>query len=294
MPVRKTAVPSIFIFGSLLTASTSAFAPLAPPALRQIWGPAHMLPMGSPGGANRSRKPGVLAHTMMGDIGVDAMALYSQWHAATHTLAAAPAHAWAAYTAALERAPMLVDTGSASFLWALGKQTAASISKEQTTVRWLVNWAAIGVVDGVCTHSWYTALQAFADSNCGSLDAFGASALMTLTSSAVYTPCYMAMFLALLSLLEGKGTQGAMERVRLDFVDLTINTTKMWGPFNAFLFTFVPSHLRTLASMIFHYVFLIGLALWDSSVQSARAGALQERDSKNAQMLRRGRRLSRA
>jgi hypothetical protein len=51
--------------------------------------------------------------------------------------------------------------------------------------------------------------------NYGSLDAVGASALMTLTSSAFYTPCYMAMFLVLLLLLEGKGDQGAVHAFTL-------------------------------------------------------------------------------
>ena len=36
------------------------------------------------------------------------------------------------------------------------------------------------------------------------------------------------------------------------------------------LFGLVPLELRTLACMGFHYVFLVGLALWDSAAQTSR------------------------
>ena len=252
----------------------------------------------------RGRPVAFASKMMLDPQDVDAMTLASHWHTAAHILTAAPTSAWATYNAALEQAPMLVDTGSASILWALGKKTAAGISKEPTNMQWLANWAAIGVVDGVCTHSWYQALQACMDTNIASIDVMGANGLMTLISSAIYTPMYMVIFLTLLSLFEGKGIRGAEERVRLDAFDLTANSIKLWGPFNAFLFSCMPLHLRTFACMIFHYTFLIGLALWDSSIQTTRSGQravgqdktdkTSPKESAQSLMLRRGRRLSSA
>ena len=62
-----------------------------------------------------------------------------------------------------------------------------------------------------------------------------------------------------------------MLRAKTDGEELFWKTTKVWGPTNALLFGLVPLHLRTIVSMGIHYVFLVGLALWDASLRDSRA-----------------------
>ena len=56
----------------------------------------------------------------------------------------------------------------------------------------------------------------------------------------------------------------------MDTGDLAKRTFKVWAPTNVMLFTLVPIQLRTAVSMLIHYVFLVGVALWDSSVREQR------------------------
>ena len=192
---------------------------------------------------------------------------------AVGTIAEAPALAYSSYMGALDANALAVDTVTAATLYALGKATSAAISKksEGDMVRFLANWAMLGVVDGVCTHKWYGFIQGVADeAQAGKIaEAVG----MTLASSFLYTPAYCASFLLLLSLVEGKGWHTATERVRLDLGELFAKSTKVWGPTNLLLFGLVPLHLRTVVSMAIHYVFLVGLALWDAAVCDSRANS---------------------
>ena len=186
------------------------------------------------------------------------------------TIVEAPQLAYSSYMGALDTNALAVDSVTASLLYACGKATSSAISKksEDDMLRFLVNWAMLGVIDGVCTHEWYGFIQGVADdAQVGKLaEAFA----MTLTSSLLYTPLYCAGFLALLSLLEGRGWQAATERVRLDLRELFAKTTQVWGPTNLLLFGLVPLHLRTVVSMAIHYVFLVGLALWDAAARDSR------------------------
>ena len=93
---------------------------------------------------------------------------------------------------------------------------------------------------------------------------------MTLTSSLLYSPVYCAGFLVLLSLVEGAGWSGAEQRVRLDWADLFRRSSAVWGPTNLLLFAAVPLNIRTAVSMGIHYVFLVGVALWDAAVRAGR------------------------
>jgi hypothetical protein len=86
-----------------------------------------------------------------------------------------------------------------------------------------------------------------------------------LASSVLYTPVHCVYFLSLISLLEGRGWSGAVRRVKGDTFAMLWNATKVWGPVNLLLFGFVPLHMRTIVSMSIHYVFLVGLALWDAA-----------------------------
>lgn len=158
---------------------------------------------------------------------------------------------------------MAKDVASASCLYALGKFTSSIITGEEQDVGWLVKWAAIGVIDGLLTSSWYLFIQMIADQSPWGL--VPTTVLMMLASSFFYTPLYCIYFLITISLLEGSGWEGACARVRCDSLAMLWNATKVWGPVNLFLFGFVPLHLRTVVSMSIHYIFLVGLALWDAA-----------------------------
>jgi hypothetical protein len=184
--------------------------------------------------------------------------------------AAYSAYAGAAGAIDFDSNAVAVDTTIAAFLYALGKLTSVVLSKDQesTDAVELARWGVLGVFDGLCTHHWYAFLQASFENVDADVWAKGVG--MTAVSSAFYTPVYCAAFLMLLTLLEAKGWDEAVKRARLDTWDLTMRTTKIWGPTNLALFTCVPLPVRTITSMGIHYLFLVGVALWDASVRSAR------------------------
>jgi protein Mpv17 len=190
---------------------------------------------------------------------------------AANDILAAPGTAYSYYLGALDANAMAVDSTTAAFLYGLGTVTSSAISNkwERNMVQKVSTWSALGVLDGICTHSWYELIQGVADAI--QVDKVTESVVMMLSTSLLYTPVYCAGFLVCLSLLEGKGWNGAMERLQLDYSALFTKTTKVWGPTNALLFGLVPLHLRTLTSMGIHYVFLVGLALWDAALRESRS-----------------------
>ena len=122
---------------------------------------------------------------------------------------------------------LFVDAATASGLYALGKFTSSFINGQAQDVRWLINWAAIGIVDGALTSSWYALIQTLA--NGSSYGPVSKTLLMMMASSFLYTPVYCAYFLVLISLLEGQSWAGAMERVRADALAMLLNATKVCG-----------------------------------------------------------------
>jgi len=83
-----------------------------------------------------------------------------------HVLQAAPAQAFSAYMAALNTNGAAVDSSTAASLYVASKLTLSAVSGQRQTMRWLVNWAVIGVIDGYCQHSWYM----FAENSLNSLN----------------------------------------------------------------------------------------------------------------------------
>jgi len=79
-----------------------------------------------------------------------------------------------------------------------------------------------------------------------------------------------------LSLLEGKGFRGAKARLARDFNSLSAKSIKVWGVANIPLFLFVPLHMRVVVSMGMHYVYLVGLALWDANARKQAQAPEQE------------------
>jgi len=190
---------------------------------------------------------------------------------AVNDVIAAPGVVTSYYIGALDANALAVDSATAAFLYGLGVVTSSAISGkwEQNMVKHVAKWSALGVVDGVCTHSWYELLQSCANS--AALDKASEAASMMLATSVLYTPLYCAGFLGLLSLIDGQGWRGAQERLRLDWWALLQKTLKVWMPVNVLLFGFVPLQARTLVSMGVHFMFLVAIALWDAAIRESRA-----------------------
>ncbi len=173
--------------------------------------------------------------------------------------------------------PLLVDSLFAGLLYVLGKATSSAILGKRESGASLRKWFICGLADGLACHAWYSLMEA----KCGFIANNVHRALaMNGISSVFFTPTYCVGFLVLLSLLEGKGARGAADRVRRDGGDLVAKSVQVWGTLNMPLFLLVPLHLRVMVSMGFHYVYLVGLALWDAnSRKAADAGvsALQHR-----------------
>jgi len=177
-------------------------------------------------------------------------------------LAALPTVALQSITASVRASPMLADCLFAGALYVLGKVTSSAIIGTREDLPSLSKWFICGLVDGYACHAWYS----FLEFKCRFIaDRLQQSLVMNGLSSVLFTPAYCAGFLVLLSLLEGKGIRGAKARLARDFNSLSNKSIKVWGVANMPLFLLVPLHMRVVASMGMHYVYLVGLALWDAN-----------------------------
>mmetsp|Transcript_78563 Transcript_78563/g.127460 ORF Transcript_78563/g.127460 Transcript_78563/m.127460 type:complete len:281 (+) Transcript_78563:139-981(+) len=157
----------------------------------------------------------------------------------------------------------LLDCIFAGLLYVLGKITSSAFLGKQESLSSLTKWFTCGLFDGWALHWWYTTL----DYNFSFMPALQQTAIMNGLSSVFYTPTYCASFLILLSLLEFKGLRGAMNRVSRDWKDLASKSVLMWSILNVPLFLCVPVHLRVVVSMGIHYLYLVGLGLWDANAR---------------------------
>ncbi|EKX32147.1 hypothetical protein GUITHDRAFT_148817 [Guillardia theta CCMP2712] len=189
-----------------------------------------------------------------------------------------PSQLWQSYTEVLSSSPLQTDGVSAALLYLLGKLSAGKIANQKQEVAWLARWMLVGLVDGLCTHSWYHYVDDLA--NTYTQTHLQHTAFMTVASSSVYTPLYCLGFLVVLSLLEFKGVEGSIARVKKDFPDLYKSCLTTWAPLNAIIFGLVPLEFITVTAMVLHYIYLVVIALWDSgflslSDLSLRGGANQ-------------------
>jgi len=185
-----------------------------------------------------------------------------------------PVLAFKAVMATAHAYPLVVDSLFAGLLYVLGKATSSAILGQRESGASLQKWFICGLADGLACHAWYSLMEA----KCGFIANNVHRALaMNGVSSVFFTPTYCVGFLILLSLLEGKGARGAADRLQRDGGDLVAKSVQVWGMLNMPLFLLVPLHLRVMVSMGFHYIYLVGLALWDANTRKAAdAGSLSE------------------
>jgi protein Mpv17 len=181
-------------------------------------------------------------------------------------LVALPTVALNTVLSSVRSSPMLADCLFAGVLYVFGKVTSSAILGNREDLPSLTKWFVCGLVDGYACHAWYSFLE-FKFSFMA--DRLQQALIMNGLSAALFTPAYCAGFLALLSLLEGKGISGAKARLSRDFNSLSEKSIKVWGLANIPLFWLVPLHMRVVVSMGMHYVYLVGLALWDANARKA-------------------------
>merc|ERR1712039_159216 len=108
----------------------------------------------------------------------------------------------------------------------------------------MARYAAFGAIDGFAGHNWFEALDA-------SLPSTGAWEVDTVAKvvcdSAIYTPCWCVVFLAVMALMEGRGAKGAIKDVRTDFFDLLKGNYGFTLPFVAAIYGLVPVRFQVAA-----------------------------------------------
>jgi len=162
--------------------------------------------------------------------------------------------------------PQVMDAMTGMVLYLLGKVTSDAFNhRPWAKKRIYARWATMGLLDGYMTHAWYWFIEAAAPAHLPLLKVTG----MILTSSLVYTPLYCLGFLLVMGILEGKSLQSIQEKVQKNLLQLTTVTVKTWAPLNVILFGLIPLQSRVCFSMICHYVYLIGLAMWESGILTA-------------------------
>eukprot|EP00286_Rhodomonas_abbreviata_P016237 CAMPEP_0181326578 /NCGR_PEP_ID=MMETSP1101-20121128/21584_1 /TAXON_ID=46948 /ORGANISM="Rhodomonas abbreviata, Strain Caron Lab Isolate" /LENGTH=398 /DNA_ID=CAMNT_0023435063 /DNA_START=17 /DNA_END=1213 /DNA_ORIENTATION=+ len=175
---------------------------------------------------------------------------------------AAPLLLWKGYQHYLGLYPLEMDAMTGALLYILGKLTSNAITGDHCQKRVYGRWAVMGSLDGYFTHLWYVWIDMVTMflASTPALKLF----TMTIVTSFCYTPIYCAAFLLVMSTLEGKSFTNTVEKIKEDVMELSTLTIKTWMPLNVILFGLVPAAYRVLVSMLMNYVYLIGLAMWES------------------------------
>jgi hypothetical protein len=182
---------------------------------------------------------------------------------------AAPVGCLQVYQYFMGRYSFEVDTLTGVVLYLLGKVTSDKITGHKTSSHDLKKWAAAGLMDGSFTHWWYKTVN---DLTVGVADEVSRTTLMVGTTSFMYSPIYSLMFVAIMAMADGHRGKDIVNKVKSDWVVMASATTFTWLLPNVMLFTCVAPKYRLLVSMVMNYIYLIGLALWESG-NLARIGS---------------------
>jgi hypothetical protein len=189
-------------------------------------------------------------------------------------LANIPRLAWAGYNNALGFNPLLVDALTTCFLYVLGQLTLSLLTSKMSSRSVMSRWAFFGVVDGVFTHMWYEVSEWIAIGLLpGGSHAAHVGVKIFFTGGA-YTPAYCLLFILVGALWDGKRGEEIADKFKAEAWPLLKGTVPLWTGINVLLFWFVPIKYRVLVAEVFHYVYLIGLAIWEAGTR-AKADAIQ-------------------
>jgi len=186
-------------------------------------------------------------------------------------LSTLPVKAWQWYALALRDHGLMTDSLTTMCLYLLGQGTLGIITGKMQPLRVIIRWMFFGLLDGTMTHWWYhlsEGLSTVVVPGAG-LPRVGVQLLMT---SLFYTPLYCLLFVVTSAIWDGLGLKGIVEKVKTEGKTLIIGTVPTWTVINVFLFIWVSRTYRVLIAELFHYVYLIGLALWELSIIKAKKG----------------------
>jgi len=186
----------------------------------------------------------------------------------TSVLANLPRLAWAGYNNALGFNPLLVDAITTMFLYVLGQLTLSLLTSKMSSKSVMSRWAFFGIIDGVFTHKWYKISEwlAIAIHPAGGHAAH--VGIKIFFTGGFYTPAYCLLFILVGAIWEGKRGQQVVDKFKAEAWPLLKGTVPLWTGLNVLLFWFVPIKYRVLVAEIFHYVYLIGLAVWEAGTRA--------------------------
>jgi len=189
----------------------------------------------------------------------------------TSVLANLPRLAWVGYNNALGFNPLLVDAITTMFLYVLGQLTLSLLTSKMSSKSVMSRWAFFGMIDGVMTHKWYKVSEWIA---MVLLPAGGHAAhvgIKLFFTGAFYTPAYCLLFILVGAIWEGKRGEEVVQKFQNEAWPLLKGTVPLWTGLNVILFWWVPIKYRVLVAEVFHYVYLIGLAIWEAGTRAKTA-----------------------
>jgi len=197
-------------------------------------------------------------------------------------LANLPRLAWVGYNSALGFNPLMVDAITTMFLYLLGQLTLSLFTGKMSSRSVLTRWAFFGVLDGVFTHGWYHIVEWISSTLApGSSQGVNVGVKLLFTGG-FYTPGYCLLFILVGALWERKSVPEIRAKFRQEAWPLLKGTVPLWTGLNVILFWHVPIKYRVLICEIFHYIYLIGLAIWESG-NRAKQQAIRAAEAKAAQ-----------
>mmetsp|Transcript_44641 Transcript_44641/g.111886 ORF Transcript_44641/g.111886 Transcript_44641/m.111886 type:complete len:322 (+) Transcript_44641:148-1113(+) len=189
-------------------------------------------------------------------------------------LASLPKLAWVGYNNALGLNPLLVDAITTMFLYVLGQLTLSLLTGKISSKSVMSRWAFFGIIDGVFTHKWYKVSEWLAVAMHPAGGHAAHVGIKIFFTGGFYTPAYCLLFILVGALWDGKRGQQVINTFKEQATPLLKGTVPVWTALNVLLFWYVPMKYRVLVAEIFHYVYLIGLAIWEAGTR-AKAAAKQ-------------------
>ncbi|EIN04076.1 hypothetical protein PUNSTDRAFT_93149 [Punctularia strigosozonata HHB-11173 SS5] len=175
-----------------------------------------------------------------------------------------------AYNSVLQRRPMLAQCGTAAFLFGAGDVLAQQAIEKKGKNHDLARTARLsfygGCLFGPIVTKWFQFLSRiqFANKKRGVV-------YMVWMDQFLLTPGIVAFFFGSMSLLEGKGLEGAKERIKENYAPTLVKNWGVFIPAQLINFGLVPPHFR------FVFVGVVSL-FWNTYLSAVNAAAKKEED----------------
>ncbi|KAI9457360.1 hypothetical protein HD554DRAFT_2142833 [Boletus coccyginus] len=177
------------------------------------------------------------------------------------------------YNAALIQRPMIAQSATAALLFGAGDVIAQQAIENQGKNHDLMRTARLtlygGALFGPALTKWYQVLNRikFASPMRGVI-------YRVWLDQALLTPVAVGFFFGTMSIMEGKGISGAVERISENYQPTLIRNWGVFIPTQIINFAIVPHHLR------FGVVSVVSL-FWNTYLSAVNSRALQENKDKD-------------